>query len=367
MKYILIIVLMSAHFMGDSDNAKSVSNALQAQFSESKNVKTVEIMVRAKEEQEINKEDLLKAINKDTNYDEIIVIGAGLDGIKAIDIINNQNNPKFKFIWSGHQLIKEVEDSLEKLNIVILPEYAASEDKKAGIRKQVKLIETLGVPHSTKKEDIIQAAKKWLDEDKIDKADKYLVVCLGGKVPSDQDGEHNYPATEALKLGKHLAKIAKTQKMVLLATDGPRSGREVREAFLKGVNSILSDSANPLNTYIKDKFKFIAYDDSAGSSVNPFLGLALLTKGSIAIIGGDSASLVTKAVNLLPGQVYIEENSAMTAIHKKQIGILIKNGEAKTLKYTDGGLVPYNILVDEIPNDAETAAKEIVKYEQKLN
>ena len=367
MKYILIIVLATAHFMGDSDNARSISNALQTQFSGAGKVKTVEIIVRSKEEQEINKEVLLQKINKNTNYDEIIVIGAGLDGINAIDIINSKQDPKFKFVWSGHQLIKEVENSLSKLSAVVLPEYALEESKKAEIRKHVKLIETLGVPHSTKKEDVIKAAEKWLETGRIDKASKYLVICLGGKVPSDQDGEHNYPAAEAEKLGRYAAKIAKDQNMMILATDGPRSGKEVSEAFLRGTNAILSDSANSLNTYIKGKFKFIAYNDPAGSSINPFFGLALLNKGSIAIIGGESASLVTKAVNLLPGRVYIEENSAMIEIHKKQVEILIRNGEAKALQFTNTKLEPYDISVEEIPNDAETAAKEIFKQMQKLN
>ncbi len=41
------------------------------------------------------------------NQSQVIIIGAGLDGIQAFGIFKSEKDSS-KFIWSGHQLIHEV-------------------------------------------------------------------------------------------------------------------------------------------------------------------------------------------------------------------------------------------------------------------
>ncbi|MFY9590170.1 hypothetical protein [Rickettsia endosymbiont of Halotydeus destructor] len=164
-----------------------------------------------------------------------------------------------------------------------------------------------------------------------------------------------------------LAKIAKSQNMVLLVINGPRTGKydpetrnelsvhkkdssldKVSESFLEGVKS---ENIEPIfnNFVFGEKSVFKGY-----------LGAALTNKHSLVVIGGESSSQITQATNLLPGQVYIKANSAMSDIHKLHVKEVLK-ARAEKLK-DEISLSPYDNISNIPLNDADIVATEFLKY-----
>ncbi|WP_218459954.1 hypothetical protein [Rickettsia sp. TH2014] len=220
MKTILLVVLLSSQYMGDNSNTLGIRTTLSEGYEkEGFTVENVGINIEELENAQINTNQAKK---------QVIFIGAGLDGIKGFDILKSTKNNS-KFIWSGHQLPTEVKDDLEVLDTISLSFYALNEEQKKYIKQanpEIKLIETIGIPHNLTKEECIKDYNDLKNAEKIPSSHKgYIITCLAGDTPDAQGNIKFYTENEAYELGKHLAKIAKDQNMILLATNGHRTGQ----------------------------------------------------------------------------------------------------------------------------------------------
>ncbi|AAY61670.1 hypothetical protein RFEPED_1652 [Rickettsia felis str. Pedreira] len=254
--------------------------------------------------------------------------------------------------------------------MISLPFYALNEEQKKYIKQanpEIKLIETIGIPHNLTKEECIKDYNDLKNAEKIPSSHKgYIITCLAGDAPDAQGNIKFYTENEAYELGKQLAKIAKDQNMILLATNSPRKGQYNPET--KGKLSVhqKEDQLDKVSQKFLDGVKSEGIDRIFENFVfgvktifNGYLGAALENQQSIVIIPGESSSQVTVGTNLLPGQVYIKPNQAMNDIHKLQVnklsekGIKIFNGDEKVL-------TPYPPII--IPNDASIIAEQFIEF-----
>lgn len=366
---VLLIALLSPQYKGDNDNVLGIRTALEHHYkAENKNaqIESIELNIEKTASNQINAELLKQEFKKYIKQGQIILIGAGLDGAEGLSILKSEKNNS-KFIWSGHQLTDQVMQNLEILDIVVLPSYALAEEQLNQIIKtDAKLIKTLGVPHNITEENCIEDYNNLID--KIPASPNgYVITCLAGDAPDAQNNIHFYTKEEAYKLGVQLAKIAKSKSMVLLVTNGPRTGKydpetqaelsvhekdssldKVSESFLKGVKS---ERIEPI-------FNNFVYGEK--SVFNGYLGAALKNENSLVVIGGESSSQITQATNLLPGKVYIKANLAMSDIHKLHVKEVLNAG-VKELK-DETNLSPYDNTANISSNDADIVATEFLKY-----
>ncbi|XVN40367.1 MAG: hypothetical protein RCO49_05950 [Rickettsia endosymbiont of Argas persicus] len=134
---------------------------------------------------------------------EAIIIGAGLDGIKAFNILKAEKG-KSKFIWSGHQLVNDLTKNLKVLDAIVLPSYALDEKQKKQIQEAgVKLIETTGIPHTLTKKGCIKEYKDLAAKELIPNSPNgYIFTSLSGDAPDSNNEIKFYTPQEAYKLGE---------------------------------------------------------------------------------------------------------------------------------------------------------------------
>ena len=175
---------------------------------------------------------------------------------------------------------------------------------------------------------------------------------------------HYYTKKSAEKLGNQLGNIARDNNMLMLVTNGPRTGQydpdtakklqthgkddpidAVSAAFLAGAKRKLDST----------KIIFADFKFGVPSMFNAFLGAVLENPGSIAVIGGDSTSQVTEATNLLkPDQVYVEG-------HHSHIDHVMSRHYVHELREDMDKLPQEPLGVKRVPTDAALAAKEIIQ------
>jgi len=323
----LIVALLSGgHYVGDDNNVRGITQSLK-----DKGFKNIQYEIVVQKSPVDGKYSLdnekISELQNIIDHKKVLVIASGLDGIDALTQL--KKGPGHIFIWSGHQITSKLESNMDGLNAIIVPGSSVDEIVQEELgKKEIKLIKTVGVPHNKSKEEIIKAYEEWEKPNML--ADqKFLLVSLPGDAPDPSGTMQYYTKESAKKLGNQLGHIAQKNNMLMLVTNGPRTGQHdpdsgiklkthgkddqidgVSAAFLAGAEKYI-DSAR----IIFSDFKF-----GEPSMFNTFLGAVLENPGSIAVIGGDSTSQVTEATNLLkPGQVYIVCNEAMNKGHHKHI------------------------------------------------
>ncbi|HJD62550.1 MAG TPA: hypothetical protein LFW14_03120 [Rickettsia endosymbiont of Degeeriella rufa] len=118
----------------------------------------------------------------------------------------------------------------------------------------------------------------------------------------------------------------------------------VGKAFLKGVKSILDNEA-------EEKVKFENFVFGKSSVSKGYLGAAIENEKSIVVIGGESSSQITQALDLVPSRLYIKKNTAMNDVHEKQVNKIIEtNKGAKLLNDNEVDLI-INVITDEAYSD----------------
>lgn len=298
---------------GDNANAMGIQAALAAQY-EAAGIPVENIL---------SEDEAAGGLSPDERY---IFIAAGKDMLSELA---SYKHPNVLNVWGGHEPTPALLLNAHKLDVVQLPEYTLNPVYKAVLRS--KLAPTLhGVPHSLTakmiEEDFRSATEKSDPSGvHIPEAEKYALVALGG----DADGRIFSPE-EAHALGKAAGTRAQKENFMLLGTSSPRTGgREnhkpdmpldaVSQAFLDGVR----ESGLPM-----DRTQFYPYyDDDKPSALPSLMGAVRAKPGSFALMPGDSATMITQGIDLLPiGATEIYETAAMGENHYNQVSHLLNKG-----------------------------------------
>lgn len=305
------IVALLGSSDGDNSNALGVQAALSAQYEAA----GVEV------DDELTAEEIAGNFSPNERY---ILIAAGET---MLDPLIGYKRPNVLTAWSGHEPPQEFMAKAKALDSVHLPDYTVSPQMRRTLGG--KLVTTPhGVPHSLSEEMCLldfTAALAMRGPQSVPDAQRYCVIVLGG-----DDKERKFTPQEAKELGLHEGQWAKDNGATLLATNGPRTGgREnhkpgmdidpVSRAFLEGV----AQSGIPHN-----QVAFYPYlDDDKPSMFTALLGAVSIKPGSLALIPGDSSSMLTQAVDILPkGTIEAYSTSAMNSNHHAQVARLSEMG-----------------------------------------
>lgn len=295
------IIALLGRNSGDNSNAMGVQAALTAQYE----AKGIEV------DNELTSEEAAGNFLPDQRY---ILIAAGE---AMLEPLARYKGPNVFTAWSGHEAPESLGNKERNLDSIHLPDYAVSPELRRRLDR--KLVTTPhGVPHSLTGEMCDQDFKA---AQNIPDAQRYSLVVLGG-----DDKDRKFTAEQARQLGLYEGQWAKDHGVTLLATNGPRTGgREnhkpdmeldlVSQAFLEGV----AESGIPTSQGV-----FYPYlDDDKPSMFPALLGAVRAKPGSFAVMPGDSASMLTQAVDMLPrGSIEAYSTAAMNDNHRAQVARL---------------------------------------------
>ena len=367
-KEILVVALLSGgHYVGDDNNVRGITQSLKDKGFN--NVQYEVVIQKSPDGKYSLDNEKIYAIQNTLDQQNTLVVAAGLDGIDALaQLKKGEGNI---FVWSGHQITSKLESNMDGLNAIVVPESAVNESVKEELgKRKIKLIKTVGVPHNKSTEEVIKAYEAW-DKPNMPADQKFLLVSLPGDAPDASGTMHYYTKESAEKLGSQLGNIARDNNMLMLVTNGPRTGQydpdtakklqthgkddpidAVSAAFLAGAQQKLDST----------KIIFADFKFGVPSMFNAFLGAVLENPDSIAVIGGDSTSQVTEATNLLkPDQVYVVRNEAMNEGHHSHIDHVMSRRYAHELRKDMDKLPQEPLGVKIVPTDAALAAKEIIQ------
>lgn len=279
-----------------------------------------------------------------------IIVAAGEHNLPAISPFKQD---RIHLAWSGHQVPATIWDYAPKLDFISIPTHTKEADKVA-LRKihNASIIETVGVAHNTKHENLITEYQKW--QPQIISGERYYLAVLGGDAP-DENGQMNYyTAEEAYDLGKYIALQALANNATVLSTNGPRTGKHdpITEEALLTHRELHPITKEPLDYRLdavsaafisgliyegltnNKNFQFFDFRFGKNGVVSAYKALlgAVLEVGGHAYIPGESTSMVSEACSLLPPQsVTVFNNSAMNETHKRHVKSTYKNIYANLL------------------------------------
>ncbi|MGV2432706.1 MAG UNVERIFIED_CONTAM: hypothetical protein LVQ98_05200 [Rickettsiaceae bacterium] len=173
---------------------------------------------------------------------------------------------------------------------------------------------------------------------KLPQSTKYLSIILPGDAPDSRGKMLYFTPKDAEKLAKHIAKIAKKSGFVVLVTNGPRTGKhdpETGKELVVHQNNILdATSAKFIDILENNKVLYKLFDFQKGQPSNKELiyGAVIYNKDSKIFVPGESTSMVSEAVDIMPSYaVTIYHNAAMNDNHYKHVKAELRSGRASVM------------------------------------
>ncbi len=320
------LILLSNHGnAGDHNQVLGIEKAIIAK--DPKRFTTQDI-----DTSKVASQDIQQIIEKSKGNENIVVLGAGEGGVQGIKDINPQE--RLLIVLTSHMFLNDYkkESLINKVNFFVLPSYI-SKDEKTLLKG--KLIETTGVCHNKSPDVVVKAYENYKQE--IPKAESYLVVMLGGDAPNKDNKINHFSLKDAEDLAEFVIARATKDKATIVVLNGPRTGKydakdqEIKQAHRDGkldfitthfMEKLLS-KVNPNQIKI---FDFQFDNKSPYNSFDLALG-ALLKNNGILLIPGDSISMASEAIDILPeGKVILYENGAMSEVHSAYVTSLREKG-----------------------------------------
>lgn len=257
---------------------------------------------------------------------QYIVIGAGAHWLETLAELKK---PNVMTVWSGHEPPEGLLEKAQAIDVVHLPEYTLTAHLKTALRDRL-VTSPHGVSHNLSRKTIDAAYEAMQSSaEPVPQSDgnKYMLVMLGGDVSEDR----KFSADEARQLGIRMGKTAHRNGYMLLGTNGPRTGGkgshepgmeldDVSNAFLQG----LEESGLP-----PGQSAFYPFVRGEQSAYKGLLGAVANHSGSIALLPGDSASMLTEAIDTLPaGFAAAYPTESMDESNQQQLTALANGGYA---------------------------------------
>lgn len=368
-----IICILNSKFKGDTDQIKGIERALTAQ------AKAQHFKVNTIEVESTNISSILSVFEAGTKN---IVISSNDYGVNALKELQ-ANKKSFYGLLTSHQYFDGLKSAIKQgkesgITFVALPGHALTWRIKKNIaHASVKLIETVGVAQNLLPEECDKSYATHSSDIKgsADPSTKYLLVFLGGDAQkSNEKNWAYYTSKEAEKLAKFVASTAKRDNLIVLITNGPRTGKfdpktgqenpghrddVIDYVSLKFIEA-LKQQQLPENQYQLFDFQY-----GKASDFNRLVGAVRAHAGSQVLIEGSSTSVISQSiVNFnanAPVSVY--QHKAMTKVHHQHVQQEYDAGRISLLTQEmillpsknrkDKGLIPAEDMI------AKTILKEI--------
>lgn len=339
MKEVNIITLVDDVHKGDDANALATSGEIEKLF------KSQEATVTSAT---VSQSDIESALNP-SKYN--IVVAAGEHHIATLCALKQNSSLQGKVYtsWSGHQTSETLSKAASIIDSIALPTHVLGKESRNILQsRHAKLIETVGVAHDTKPEDLLPQYEKWSQS--IIESNKYDMVVLGGDAPDEKGDMHYYTSEEAFNLGQYIGLQAIESGAVVLGTNGPRTGKHNPDTgeVLLSHRELHPETKEPLDYQldavsmafvrgleksglVKGKnFQFFDFKfgkDGVVSAYQGLLGATVAKVGSHVYMPGESTSMVSEACDLLPnGSVTVFDNGAMSGAHMNHIDSVYTQG-----------------------------------------
>ncbi len=287
----------------------------------------------------------LKNLSDSESKEKIIILSVGDYGIDAFKRIKAEiNNPNLKYVLSSHQLTDKIFLEKDNIDLLALPAHAISQEFEREFKKEnvSKIIPTIGVAHNLDKHQVETAYEE--NKDKIlplKACKKYIGVILGGDAPDASNKMHYYTAEEAIRLADYIAALAKKENAVVLATDGPRTGKHnPLDGQVNEKAHTEQGEPNPVSGAFQtrlaqqlppDQFKFYGFIYGKPSLSKAIYGAVVKTQGKL-FIPGESTSMISEGIDSVgKGMMVVYPTNSMNENHKAHVKLEQQHGRVKLL------------------------------------
>lgn len=359
-----LYIISDKKFVGDRNQLLGVER-------ESKKYFAANNLNLSSEEFDISQIETIKTkIIKNKNLS--LVISAGYYGIEVINTLKADPKlaKKILTVHLSHQLLDNGTLSHQNINadIIVLPSHVLESNIKQQLTKNNRaIVASTGVAHNMQVADIEADYEKF--KGIFPPAKKYLGVILAGDVPENNGKYHCYSADEATQLARYVSEFAKKEDYTVLVTNGPRTGkfdcRKQQELNVHNEDNALDKVTAKFQEILKQNkvpFKLFNFQKGKPSNYKAMLGAVLYNKGSKIIVPGESTSMISETIEMLPlGSVSIYYNSTMNDTHKKHVQSEFKNKRASIIEGTKR-LDPAN-KSDQVPYPSVSKAAASIIYD----
>ncbi|WP_375318631.1 hypothetical protein [Candidatus Tisiphia endosymbiont of Oplodontha viridula] len=271
------------------------------------------------------------------NKNPTIIVSVGYYGIESISNLKSDPELAKKIIavhlshqlldngtLSHQQLVQEKHDNFFGADMIVLPSHALDKQSTQLTGANTILLTTNGVAHNMQISDIESEYNTY--KSVFSSSDKYLAVILAGDVP-ENGTYHCYSNKEAEKLANYVSDLALKNNYFVLLSNGPRTGKydcqNKKELSVHEKDSIIDAVTSSFQKVLQENkvpFKLFDFKKGQPSMYRAILGAVLYNKHSLIIVPGESTSMVSETVDMLPAKsVTVYYNSTMNETHKRHI------------------------------------------------
>lgn len=324
-----LYIISDKAFVGDRNQLLGVARESEKYFKS----KSVKLNVEEYDKSQL--ETVKDQISSNKNL--AIIVSVGYYGIESITKLKSDPELAKKIIavhlshqlldngtLSHKQLVQEKRDDSFGADIIALPNHALDKHNVKLTGVNTILLTTNGVAHNMQVSDI--ESEYGAFKSMFSSFDKYLAVILAGDVP-ENGTYHCYTNKEAEKLAEYVSNLALKNNYFVLVSNGPRTGKydcqNNKELSVHEKDSIMDMVTSSFQRVLQENrvpFKLFDFKKGQPSMYKAILGAVLYNKHSLIIVPGESTSMVSETVDMLPAKtVAVYYNSTMNETHKRHI------------------------------------------------
>ncbi len=348
-----IITLLPSN-QGSKQSALGISSELKNHFE-----RDTEQAIKT---QSLEKDEFHRLSDKIGNKPTIIVTSSleHIDEIEKLGLSNEQSGANVRIVWQSHQLpeigSKEMNILKRYVHDIVIPRHEETYAQQAGL--QDRAIFTSGVPHTLTKDAVKDALADYSNARFLSVMNKLRmkampgidIAIMGGDFETRNGTVVTYDDKHAYMEGYNIAARHKQSGRVLLATNGPRTGKSSIENAHRG-NTELDEAsrsykyaleANGLTSTQDFEFFDFRFKDEGGvdSVLRP--ALALLDDQSTIYCEGMSITMAYEILAVKPEGArltLVDLGEPMLDSHRANMAYMNKMGWADIL-HANGQLTP---------------------------
>lgn len=360
---VTIITVIDGKHIGDDNNAKGTAAALKRKYPDATTM----------EWNSVENVDVLKGLAAAAEG-PIYIIGAGEQSLEPLAAMHGVAGVVTS--WSGHMQFDSLTDEIiRQIDSIHLPSYEVPHTMRLKHREKLCLTPH-GVPHNVAQGTFTRAYEE--KKQSLPEAERYLAVVLGGDAPAAGGAPQYYSEEEAKLLGKEVAVQASEKRAVVIATNGPRTGKIDPETGKERPNNHqVGAPLDPVSAAFQEGLKqarlaedqYCFYDFKFGSpsAYNAIMGAVAATPGSTVYLPGESTSMLTEGVeNLKPGTIMAYDTGAMNEAHRKQVKSLEDALLVSTLKWKKPGVTSKMHLLYPHHTSPQPAAETVATHLERI-
>jgi hypothetical protein len=248
---------------------------------------------------------------QDSLDDNDIIIGSGRHNFEILVSTNAIS------IWSSHQLHAGFEGLINQISLVAIPEHELTTEKESLIT--TKMVKTIGVAHSKTAHAAISAYSTFV----MPQQNRYNLLILGGDAPNRYGEMEYFTEQNAVNISEYVKKTTQEETCTLL-TNCHRTGRHCKKEH-EDIDSISQLACEVFSDYSENYFKMYNYNDP-NSNYLALLGAICLHEESLIFIPGDSISIISEALSIIPAKnIYIYDTDSMSESHHSFVASIISH------------------------------------------